>query len=131
MLGPWFLILLLLVMALYLAGLSWFNYRRLRHQGGATWRVVPALWVASSFLSGAAFLVAVGIVYDGLPPRPAKYYFFGACAACMLVGVAGGVVHGLVLRRWQRRPHVDPDYADDPAGNPARSDGSGVGPPQR
>jgi len=113
----WLLVTKLFAMGLFMGGMAWYQYRRSRRPPYETWRVCPGAWTSACFLFGSVFVLAM-VLTQGTPlPRDlSRLTFIVVCAAAVL-GLVGGLIHALVVWRWQKRPTMDHDYADNSAGN--------------
>jgi amino acid transporter len=113
----WFMTAKLLVLGLFMGGFAWFHFRRSRRHPDQVWRAFSFTWIAAAFLFGAVFFLALLLEYGTPLPRDASQLALIVVPAGAILGLVGGLVHGLVLRSWRRRA-AEPDYEDDLAENP-------------
>ncbi|HJZ93504.1 MAG TPA: hypothetical protein VKE40_21690 [Gemmataceae bacterium] len=114
----WFMAAKLLVLSLFMGGFAWFHFRWSRREPTQVWRVISFPWIAAAFLFGAVFFLALLVAYGTPLPNDASRLAVVVVPTAAILGVVGGLVHGLVVRSWQQRPAADPDYGDDLAENP-------------
>jgi cytochrome bd-type quinol oxidase subunit 2 len=108
---PWIVTGLAFVAAILFAGATWVRARRSDRTPDETTKMWWTAWLAGGFFFSGV-LLAIGIlVHDVALPPAIRYVALAVVAAILVLAVAGGLVHGLVLQR-SKEAGPDPDYGE-------------------
>ena len=108
---PWLVVGLAFVAAILFAVATWVRARRSDRTPGQTTLMWCAAWLAGGFFF-TGIILAIGILVQDVSIPPAiRYVAIALTGATLVLAVAGGLVHGLVLQRI-KKAGPDPDYGD-------------------